>query len=405
MAALFFADLVRETSWATGAGALALGGALPGHRSFAAAVPAGARFHYCIAGVTQPEEWETGEGEIAGGALVRTPLASSAAGAAVNFSSGLKTVALTVAAAWFTGQGSGVAGIADVPGLPEALAAKAPLASPALTGTPTAPTAVAGTSGTQIATTGFVRGEVAAVVGAAPAGLDTLAELAAAIGNDPNHAASVTTALAGKQPLDDELTAIAGLASAADRLPYFTGAGTAALATFTAAGRALVDDADAATQRTTLGLGTAAVKNAGTSGDTVPVCNGAAVTWAAGATFGGKLTLPTSAWGLAGADGVDRIYFGNLTSNVYHSYINHVFRTGNNTAVDRFVMSDTGLNLIGTYSVGGTQVVTSRRTGWGAPTGTATRTAFDTATATTAQLAERLKALIDDLTAHGLIGA
>lgn len=63
MAAMFFADLVRETSWATGAGALALGGALPGHRSFAAAVPAGARFHYCIAGVTQPEEWETGEGD------------------------------------------------------------------------------------------------------------------------------------------------------------------------------------------------------------------------------------------------------------------------------------------------------------------------------------------------------
>jgi hypothetical protein len=52
----------------------------------------------------------------------------------------------------------------------------------------------------------------------------------------------------------------------------------------------------------------------------------------------------------------------------------------------------------------GTQVLTTRRTGWGAPTGTATRTSFNTATATTAQLAERLKALIDDLTTHGLIG-
>lgn len=57
------------------------------------------------------------------------------------------------------------------------------------------------------------------------------------------------------------------------------------------------------------------------------------------------------------------------------------------------------------YKVNNVQVVSSRKTGWAAVTGTATRTTFDTATVTTAQLAERVKALIDDLTSHGLIGA
>ena len=124
---LFFADLVREVSLGTGTGDLALGGALPGHRRFADAVPAGARFPYAIAGVTHPDEWETGEGELgSGGTLLRLPLASSAGGAAVNFSAGLKTVALSVGAAWFSGQEEGGAiGIADVEGLQAALDGKA----------------------------------------------------------------------------------------------------------------------------------------------------------------------------------------------------------------------------------------------------------------------------------------
>lgn len=88
--------------------------------------------------------------------------------------------------------------IAQVTGLQTALDVKAPLASPALSGTPTAPTATAGTNTTQIATTAFVAAEIGALIDAAPGAMDTLNELAAALGDDPNFATTVTNALASK---------------------------------------------------------------------------------------------------------------------------------------------------------------------------------------------------------------
>lgn len=80
----------------------------------------------------------------------------------------------------------------------QANTAFAPKVSPNLTGTPTAPTAPLGTNTTQIANTAYVRGEVAALVNAAPATLDTLAEIAASLGNNNNFAATMTAQLATK---------------------------------------------------------------------------------------------------------------------------------------------------------------------------------------------------------------
>jgi hypothetical protein len=79
-----------------------------------------------------------------------------------------------------------------------------------------------------------------------------------ATGTEINYLSGVTSAIqtqfGNKQPLDAELTAIAGLTSAADKVPYFTGSGTAAVADFTSFGRSLVDDANSSAARTTLGL-------------------------------------------------------------------------------------------------------------------------------------------------------
>jgi uncharacterized protein YijF (DUF1287 family) len=112
----------------------------------------------------------------------------------------------------------------------------APKASPALTGTPTAPTATGGTNTTQIATTAYVMAALAALIGGAtPSTLDTLQEIADALGDDPNFATTITGLIAGK-------------ANASHTHPV------ADLSDATANGRSLITAANYAAMRTLLGL-------------------------------------------------------------------------------------------------------------------------------------------------------
>lgn len=165
-----------------------------------------------------------------------------------------------------------------------ALALKAPLASPALTGIPTAPTAAQGTNNTQIATTAYVRAAISALVGSSPEALDTLNELAASLGNDPNFATTMTNALAGKQPLDATLTALAALATGANKLPYFTGKDTVAQTDLTSVGRDILAKTSTLAVIQYLGL-----RELGTSGEKIPLLS-TANTWSARQTFNGGIT-------------------------------------------------------------------------------------------------------------------
>ena len=101
-------------------------------------------------------------------------------------------------------------------GLSSTLALKAPLESPSLTGTPIAPTATLGTNTTQIATTAYVRSEISALVASAPAALDTLNELATALGNDAAFSTTVTNSLGLKAPLASPTFTGAFLVTSAD---------------------------------------------------------------------------------------------------------------------------------------------------------------------------------------------
>ncbi|MFB0872558.1 MULTISPECIES: tail fiber domain-containing protein [unclassified Sphingobium] len=196
---LEMADLVREVCYDGGTGPLTPGGAMAGFRAFADAVGEGEAFPYVIVGVTHPEQWETGSGSLDGlGRIVRMPAASSAGGAAVDFLSGEKRIALTLHAGWAQAVEAHGHGIGDVAGL--------------------------------------------------------------------------ASALAGVQPRDGRLDALAGVSAAADSLAYWTGTASADVTPITAFGRSLLGQVDAAAARGVIGLGSIATQGAGSvaiSGGTI----------------------------------------------------------------------------------------------------------------------------------------
>ncbi len=173
--------------------------------------------------------------------------------------------------------------------------------------------------------------------GSGTAALATFTSAGRAIVDDADASAQRTTlGLAigtDVQAYDAELAAIAGLTSAADRVPYFTGSGTAALATFTSAGRALVDDADASAQRTTLGLGTAATLDVGTSASNVVQLNGSGqlpavdgslltgvIAVPAGAVMPYAGTTEPSGWLFAYGQAVSRTTYASLFTAISTTY-------------------------------------------------------------------------------------
>lgn len=189
------ADFVQETTATTGTGSYSLGGATDGHQGFLAGNSSGDTVRYSV---SNGIDWEVGEGVVTSGSLTRaTILGSSNSGSAVSWGSGEKKVSQVLTSA-------------EVDAL---------------------------------ATQGYVDSAVAGIVSAAPSTLDTLDELAAALGDDANFASTTATSLGQKLVKTSNLSDLTSASSARSNLGLGTAATTSATDYATAAQGALADSA------------------------------------------------------------------------------------------------------------------------------------------------------------------
>lgn len=196
-----------------------------------------------------------------------------------------------------------------------------------------------------ITATQYLRGNAAGTAWETRTAAQTRSDLGLVIGTDV-------------QAFDVDLSAIAGLVSAANKVPYATGAGTWALADFTAAGRALVDDADATAQRTTLGLGTIATQAA----SAVAITGGsiAGITDLAIADGGtGASDAPTARTNLGLAIGTNvQAFSSNLTAFAGLTLASDTLPYGNGAGT----MATTSFTSFARTLVGNTSAGTARNT-------------------------------------------
>lgn len=177
--------------------------------------------------------------------------AAGTAASAQSASQPLDSDLTAIAALTTTAYGRALLALADAAALTAGLNA-ATTALPGMVELATTTEATTGTDTVRAVTPAGLQASIDALVAGAPGTLNTLNEIAVQLASDESAVGALTTTVSGKQPLDTDLTAIAALVSAADKLPYATGVGTWALATFTTFGRSLVDDADAAAARVTI---------------------------------------------------------------------------------------------------------------------------------------------------------